>query len=114
MSHFEAGKEYPVIRMVPGDVYTERESIMGEDVAAELAAGELYLIAVLERHHGTGHVGLGLLRGDEDERQEQAQDDLMHDCHNVGNIKVWMFNLAKIQKLSYTRYALTLFFLGRF
>ena len=63
VNHFESGKEYPVIRMVPGDVYTERESIMGEDVAAELAAGELYLIAVLERHHGTGRVGLGLLRG---------------------------------------------------
>lgn len=80
--HFEAGKEYPVIRMVPGDVYTERESIMGEDVAAELAAGELYLIAVLERHHGTGHVGLGLLRGYGLQRGAAATT-VAHDSHNL-------------------------------
>ena len=82
VNHFEAGKEYPVIRMVPGDVYTERESIMGEDVAAELAAGELYLIAVLERHHGTGHVGLGLLRGYGLQRGAAATT-VAHDSHNL-------------------------------
>ena len=82
VSHFEAGKEYPVIRMVPGDVYTERESIMGEDVAAELAAGELYLIAVLERHHGTGHVALGLLRGYGLQRGAAATT-VAHDSHNL-------------------------------
>lgn len=82
VSHFEAGKEYPVIRMVPGDVYTERESIMGEDVAAELAAGELYLIAVLERHHGTGNVGLGLLRGYGLQRGAAATT-VAHDSHNL-------------------------------
>lgn len=82
VSHFEVGKEYPVIRMVPGDVYTERESIMGEYVAAELAAGELYLIAVLERHHGTGHVGLGLLRGYGLQRGAAATT-VAHDSHNL-------------------------------
>ena len=82
VSHFEAGKEYPVICMVPGDVYTERESIMGEQVAAELAAGELYLIAVLERHHGTGHVGLGLLRGYGLQRGAAATT-VAHDSHNL-------------------------------
>ena len=82
VSHFEAGKEYPVIRMVPGDVYTERESIMGEDVAVELAAGELYLIAVLERHHGTGHVGLGLLRG-YGLQCGAAATTVAHDSHNL-------------------------------
>ena len=82
VSHFEAGKEYPVIRMVPGDVYTERESIMGEQVAAELAAGELYLIAVLERHHGTGNVGLGLLRGYGLQRGAAATT-VAHDSHNL-------------------------------
>lgn len=82
LSHFEAGKEYPVIRMVPGDVYTERESIMGEQVAAELAAGELYLIAVLERHHGTGHVGLGLLRG-YGLQGGAAATTVAHDSHNL-------------------------------
>lgn len=82
LSHFEAGKEYPVIRMMPGDVYTERESIMGEDVAAAVAAGELYLIAVLERHHGTGNVGLGLLRGYGLQRGAAATT-VAHDSHNL-------------------------------
>ena len=82
MSHFEVGKEYPVIRMLPGDVYTERESIRGENVAVELAAGELYLIAVLERHHGTGHVGLGLLRG-YGLRKGAAATTVAHDSHNL-------------------------------
>ena len=82
LSHFEAGKEYPVIRMLPGDVYTERESIMGEDVAAAVAAGELYLIAVLERHHGTGNVGLGLLRGYGLQRGAAATT-VAHDSHNL-------------------------------
>ena len=82
VNHFEAGKEYPVIRMVPGDVYTERESIMGDNVAAELAAGELYLIAVLERHHGTGNVGLGLLRG-YGLQKGAAATTVAHDYHNL-------------------------------
>ena len=82
VSHFVAGKEYPVIRMVPGDVFTERESIMGEQVAAEVAAGELYLIAVLERHHGTGHVGLGLLRG-YGLQKGAAATTVAHDSHNL-------------------------------
>lgn len=82
VSHFEVGKEYPVIRMLPGDVYTERESIRSENVAVELAAGELYLIAVLERHHGTGHVGLGLLRGYGLQRGAAATT-VAHDSHNL-------------------------------
>ena len=82
LSHFEAGKEYPVIRMLPGDVYTERESMRGEDVAAAVAAGELYLIAVLERHHGTGNVGLGLLRG-YGLKCGAAATTVAHDSHNL-------------------------------
>ena len=82
LSHFEASKEYPVIRMVPGDVYTERESMRGEDVAEALAKGDVYLIAVLERHHGTGHVGLGLLRG-YGLKNGAAATTVAHDSHNL-------------------------------
>ena len=71
-----------MIRMLPGYVYTERESIRGENVAVELAAGELYLIAVLERHHGTGHVGLGLLCG-YGLRKGAAATTVAHDSHNL-------------------------------
>ena len=82
VSHFEAGREYPVIRMVPDDVYTERESMRGEDVAEALAKGDVYLIAVLERHHGTGHVGLGLLRG-YGLKNGAAATTVAHDSHNL-------------------------------
>lgn len=82
LSHFEAGKEYPVIRMLPGDVYTERESMRGEDVPAALAKGDVYLIAVLERHHGTGNVGLGLLSG-YGLRRGAAATTVAHDSHNL-------------------------------
>ena len=82
LSHFEASKEYPVIRMVPGDVYTERESMRGEDVADALAKGDVYLIAVLERHHGTGHVGLGLLAG-YGLKNGAAATTVAHDSHNL-------------------------------
>lgn len=82
VSHFEAGKEYPVIRMVPGDVYTERESIMGEDVPGALARGDVYIIAVLERHHGTGNVGLGLLSG-YGLKRGAAATTVAHDSHNL-------------------------------
>ena len=82
LSHFEAGKEYPVIRMVPGDVYTERESMRGEDVPAALAKGDVYLIAVLERHHGTGNVGLGLLAG-YGLKNGAAATTVAHDSHNL-------------------------------
>ena len=82
LSHFEAGKEYPVIRMMPGDVYTEREAMRGEDVPGALARGDVYLIAVLERHHGTGNVGLGLLRGYGLQRGAAATT-VAHDSHNL-------------------------------
>lgn len=82
LSHFEAGKEYPVIRMLPGDVYTERESMRGEEVAEALAKGDVYLIAVLERHHGTGHVGLGLLAG-YGLKNGAAATTVAHDSHNL-------------------------------
>ena len=47
-----------------------------------LAKGELYLIAVLERHHATGNVGLGLLRG-YGLQKGAAATTVAHDSHNL-------------------------------
>lgn len=80
--HFAAGKEYPVIEMLPGEIFTERSSIKGEDVQQALAEGSLYLIAVLERHHGTGNLGLGLLRG-YGLKNGAAATTVAHDSHNL-------------------------------
>lgn len=81
-SHFAAEKEYPVIEMLEGEIFTERSSILGAEVPAALARGELYLIAVLERHHGTGLLGLGLLRG-YGLQNGAAATTVAHDSHNL-------------------------------
>ena len=82
VEHFAAGKEYPVLEMLPGEIFTERSAMRGEEVAAALASGEVYLIAVLERHHATGNIGLGLLRG-YGLKNGAAATTVAHDSHNL-------------------------------
>ena len=79
---FAADKEYAVIEMLPGEIFTERSSIKGAEVKEALAKGELYLIAVLECHHATGNVGLGLLRG-YGLQKGAAATTVAHDSHNL-------------------------------
>lgn len=82
LSHFADDREYPVINMLPGEIFTEKSTIMGKDIAAALASGDVYLIAVLERHHGTGNVGLGLLRG-YGLKDGAVATTVAHDSHNL-------------------------------
>lgn len=81
-AHFRAGREYPVIEMIPGEIFTERSSIRGEDVPRALKEGSLHIIAVLERHHSTGNLGLGLLRG-YGLKNGAAATTVAHDSHNL-------------------------------
>lgn len=80
--HFQADKQYPVIEMLPGEIFTEKSFLRGADVSQALARGDVYLIAVLERHHGTGNVGLGLLRG-YGLKNGAAATTVAHDSHNL-------------------------------
>ncbi len=82
LQHFDPTAAYPVIEMIPGEIFTERGRIEGSEVPAALARGELHMIAVLERHHGTGNVGLGLLRG-YGLRDGAAATTVAHDSHNL-------------------------------
>ena len=82
LSHFADDREYPVITMLPGEIFTEKSTIMGKDIAAALEKGDVYLIAVLERHHGTGNVGLGLLRG-YGLKDGAVATTVAHDSHNL-------------------------------
>lgn len=82
LSHFVDDREYPVITMLPGEIFTEKSTIMGKDIAAALEKGDVYLIAVLERHHGTGNVGLGLLRG-YGLKDGAVATTVAHDSHNL-------------------------------
>ncbi len=82
LQHFEPDRAYPVIEMLPGEIFTEKGRIEGSVVPEALARGELHMIAVLERHHATGNVGLGLLRG-YGLRDGAAATTVAHDSHNL-------------------------------
>ncbi len=79
---FEADKTYTVIDMIPGEIFTERTQVKGSEVPAALASGELHMIAVLERHHATGNVGIGLIRG-YGLKDGAAATTVGHDSHNL-------------------------------
>ena len=74
--------EYHVIDMLPGEIFTEHAVLKGSDVKKALAEGSVHFIAVLERHHGTGNVGLGLIRG-YGLRDGAVATTVAHDSHNL-------------------------------
>lgn len=79
---FLAGKQYPVIEMLPKEILTECSYIDGSEVQELLQDDQLCLIAVIERHHQTGHIGLGLLRG-YGLKNGAAATTVAHDSHNL-------------------------------
>lgn len=82
ISGFATDKLYPVIQMLEGEIFTERGEMHGSEVAEALAAGRVHLIAVIERHNGTGNIGLGLLQG-YGLRNGAAATTVAHDSHNL-------------------------------
>lgn len=82
ISRFTTDKLYPVIQMLEGEIFTERGEMHGSEVAEALAAGRVHLIAVIERHNGTGNIGLGLLQG-YGLRNGAAATTVAHDSHNL-------------------------------
>ena len=74
--------EYHVIDMLPGEIFTEHAVLKGSDVKKALDDGSVHFIAVLERHHGTGNVGLGLIRG-YGLRDGAVATTVAHDSHNL-------------------------------
>ena len=82
ISRFATDKLYPVIQMLEGEIFTESGELHGSEVAEALAAGRVHLIAVIERHNGTGNIGLGLLQG-YGLRNGAAATTVAHDSHNL-------------------------------
>lgn len=79
---FFEDKQYPVIEMIPGEILTECSYITGDKIKAALKANELCLIAVIERHHQTGNIGLGLIKG-YGIKNGAAATTVAHDSHNM-------------------------------
>ena len=82
LEHFSATKIYPVIEMVSEEIITEHGKIAGSEIFEALERNELCLIAVVERHHATGNVGLGLIRG-YGIKNGAAATTVAHDSHNL-------------------------------
>jgi adenine deaminase len=74
-----------LIGLVPGQIVTESATALpaidGGEVVAD-PARDIAKVAVVERHHGTGRIGLGLVRGFGLRRGALAST-VAHDAHNV-------------------------------
>ena len=79
------GPRYPVIEAIPGQILTGRrlEDVCIED--AQIMADpkrDILKLAVIERHHATGRLGIGLVSGFGLKRGALASS-YAHDSHNV-------------------------------
>lgn len=73
---------YPVIGVQPYQVATKKTQWTQDEASAGLASGQLCKLAVIERHHGTGNVGVGLLAGYGLQNGAVAST-VGHDSHNL-------------------------------
>ncbi|MDO5702500.1 MAG: adenine deaminase [Lachnospiraceae bacterium] len=76
---------FPVIRMIPGQILTEREDMVlpGTENGGEFVPnGDIDKIAVFERHHYTGKIGAGAIRGF-GLKGGAIASSVSHDSHNI-------------------------------
>lgn len=79
------GKRARVIGVIPGQVVTEGLVLGLKVTDGEVVADpkrDILKIAVVERHHGTGNVGLGLVQGF-GLKQGAFASTVAHDSHNI-------------------------------
>ncbi len=77
--------EFPAIEIVPGQIVTRRMNVRPPRRDSFLQADpqtDLLKLAVVERHRGTGNVGLGFVRGFGLKRGAVATS-VAHDSHNI-------------------------------
>jgi adenine deaminase len=84
-----AGDLVKVIGLIPGQLLTEKRvlpaPVKGGRLAADPGPGpgrDLLKLAVVERHHGSGNLGLGLVQGFGMHRGALASS-VAHDSHNI-------------------------------
>lgn len=73
---------HPVINIIKGNVTTTASFVPAADVERLISDGTLRKIAVVERHHATGNVGVGLISGYGLTRGAVATT-VAHDSHNL-------------------------------
>ncbi|MHB8067010.1 MAG: adenine deaminase [Desulfobaccales bacterium] len=80
-----AGELVKVIGLIPGQLLTEKRVLPAPQHDGRLAVDpgrDLLKLAVVERHHGTGNLGLGLVQGFGLQRGALASS-VAHDSHNI-------------------------------
>ena len=81
----KATETYPVIEIVPGQIVTrrldERPSRSNGSIVAD-PRRDLLKLVVMERHHATGNMGIGLVKGFGLKRGALATS-VAHDSHNI-------------------------------
>ena len=81
----KAAETFPVIEIAPGQIVTrrvdERPSRSNGSIVAD-AGRDLLKLVVMERHHATGNVGVGLVKGFGLKRGALATS-VAHDSHNI-------------------------------
>ena len=80
-----AGSVVKVIGLIPHQLLTEKRIVPAPVRDGRLAtdpARDLLKLAVVERHHGTGHLGLGMVQGFGLPRGALASS-VAHDSHNI-------------------------------
>jgi adenine deaminase len=79
------GHEFPVIELVPGQIITKKRytmpTVSGGTIVSDPERDILKLV-VVERHHGTGNIGRGLVAGFGLKRGALASS-VAHDSHNL-------------------------------
>lgn len=76
------GEAYPVIRIVDGQILTKKEAVSRGEIPAKLRGAALNKISVIERHHASGSMATGLLRG-YGLRRGAVAATVGHDSHNL-------------------------------
>jgi adenine deaminase len=79
------GTPFPVIRMIPGEILTERVDMIlpgTEDGGCFVPNGTVSKIAAFERHHYTGKIGVGAVLGF-GIRGGAIASSVSHDSHNI-------------------------------
>ena len=83
--HAASSGPFPVIELVPGQIVTRRVDLQpgrsNGNVVAD-PAKDLLKLVVVERHHATGNIGIGLVKGFGLKRGALATS-VAHDSHNI-------------------------------
>ena len=81
----EGTKKLRAFRMIPGQILTRAEWIVPKTVNGKVVCdleSDVLKIAVLERHRGTGNIGVGMVRGF-GLKQGALGSSVAHDSHNL-------------------------------